>query len=123
MALKKLSKSIKLAEKNVEKQESLLKDVRNELMSVLDDIARLTEKKVQLEEKYISIQIFPFRIGDYALAEVSSGRNKKWQKCLLECENGILYVRPVKEDGELSGRHFSIVPCGEQKYIDFLKEV
>lgn len=76
-------------------------------------------KQVQLLE----MKIKPFKIGGYALAKVPSGKSIKEQKCLLECEHGILYVRPVKPDGELSGRHFSLIPGANYTYADCLKEV
>lgn len=115
MALKKKAKETK----NVGRRE----EIKNLLSEIDVKIKDLHSERTALEEELLSIDIAPFKIGDYVLAEVSSGRSKKWQKCLLECESGYLYVRPVKEDGELSGRHFSIIPFGEQKYSDFLKEV
>lgn len=118
MALKKV-KAKETASKNVGRKE----EIKNLLKDIEVTILNLQNEKTTLQEEALSIDIAPFKIGDYALAEVSSGRSKKWQKCLLECESGYLYVRPVKEDGELSGRHFSIIPFGEQKYSDFLKEV
>ena len=118
MALKKV-KAKETTSKNVERKA----EIKNLLKEIEVKISNLQDEKIALQEELLSIDIAPFKVGDYVLAEVSSGRTKKWQKCLIECESGFLYVRPVKEDGELSGRHFSIIPFGEQKYSDFLKEV
>ena len=119
MALKKVKKAKETNSKNAGRKA----EISNLLKEIEVNIIKLNNERKALQEELLSIDITPFKIGDYVLAEVSSGRSKKWQKCLLECESGYLYVRPVKENGELSGRHFSIIPFGEQKYSDFLKEV
>ena len=97
-----------------------------ELMSKCTDIDQkifqLQQEKIEVQKEMLEIQIAPFKIGDYALAEVQIGRSKKWQKCLLECGNGILYLRPVTKDGELSGRHFSCTPV-LKSYSEVLKKV
>lgn len=97
-----------------------------ELMSKCTDIDQkifqLQQEKIDIQKEMIEIKIAPFKIGDIVLAEVPSGRSKKWQKCLLECENGILYLRPKKDNG-YSQRHFSLTPVGGKTYADFLKEV
>ena len=114
MALKKASKP---------NNEVLKKQLRNDIADIKEQIRDLKDELQDKERELLNEEIKPFKIGNYALAEISSGRSKKWQKCLLECENSTLYVRPIKEDGELSGRHFSIIPLGDQTYSDFLKEV
>ena len=97
-----------------------------ELMSKCTDIDQkifqLRQEKIEVQKEMLEIKIAPFKIGDYALAEVQIGRSKKWQKCLLECENGILYLRPKKDNG-YSQRHFSLTPVGGKTYADLLKEV
>lgn len=100
-------------------REQLVCDIRG----IEVEIERLQGKKEVLQRELLEHNIKPFKIGDYALAKVPSGKSMKEQKCLLECEHGILYVRPVKADGELSGRHFSLTPCGNYTYADCLKEV
>ena len=99
------------------------KKLREEIGSIKTDIANLERLKEQKERELLELQIKPFKVGGYALAEIPSGRNKKEQRCILECENGILYVRPVKEDGSLSGRHFSLIPVAGHSYLEYLKEV
>lgn len=97
-----------------------------ELMSKCADIDQnifqLQQEKIEAQREMLEIKINPFKIGQIVLAEIPSGRSKKWQKCLLECENGILYLRPKKENG-YSQRHFSLTPVGDKTYSDYLKEV
>lgn len=101
-------------------------DIFLELMSKCTDIDQkifhLQQEKIEVQKEMLEIKIAPFKIGDIVLAEIPSGRGKKWQKCLLECENGILYLRPKKDNG-YSHRHFSLTPVGGKTYSDFLKEV
>ena len=113
MALKKVSKQ----------NNNRAEEIKQRQKEISDLVANLKAEYKELNEELLSIQIAPFKLGGYALAEISSGRSKKWQKCLLECENGSLYVRPVKDNGELSGRHFSIFPWNGKTYADYLKEV
>ena len=101
----------------------------NRLAEIKSEINRL-HKRIQadretissLQSEELSLEIAPFIVGEYALVEIATGRTRKQQKCLLECVDGILYARPVKNDGELSGRHFSVIPFGK-KYSDVLKPV
>ena len=85
-------------------------------------IFQLQQEKIEAQEEMLNIKIAPFKIGDFALANIPSGRSMKEQKCLLECENGTLYLRPVNKDGELSGRHFSCIPVNSD-YSEVLKRV
>ena len=114
--------NLRVHKKNGNYSEELKKQLRNDLFNINSEISKLHAKRIELERELLELEIKPFKIGDYALAEVPCGKSKKWQKCLLECENGILYVRPVKENGELSGRHFSLLSLS-RPYSDFLKEV
>lgn len=82
----------------------------------------LRKDKIAKQEELLSLQIAPFEIGGYALAVVPCGKTAKEKKCLLECDNGTLYLRPVTKDGELSGRRFSYVPI-KQTYQEYLKPV
>ena len=114
MALKKVTKN------GSNKVSNLMKEIN----SIHEEISRLNTKRMELEVELLEEQIKPFKIGGYALVNVPSGKTIKEQKCLLECgEYGTLYVRPVKADGELSGRHFSIIPTLGHSYLDYLKEV
>ena len=82
------------------------------------DIAVLNIEREQAVKEIIEIKLSPFKIGDYVLTEVSNGKSKKECKCLLECENGMVFTRPVKDNGELSGRHFYLSPM---KYSELKK--
>lgn len=103
-------------------KKELLSQLVTDLKVIKSEIKSLTEKQKEIESQILSLEIEPFEIGGYALVEITSGRSKKWQKCLLECVEGILYARPVKENGELSGRHFSLISI-TKPYSELLKEV
>lgn len=95
-----------------------------EISQINGEITDLNIRKVELEKELLNELIKPFKIGGYALVQVPCGKTTKEQKCLLECgEWGTLYARPVKADGELSGRHFSIIPVAGHNYLEYLKEV
>lgn len=112
MALKKKENTVNLT------VEQLKTDIRG--IDVKINILQ-REKEVK-QRQLIELEIKPFKIGGYALVEIPCGKTKKEQKCLLECENGILYARPLKADGELSGRHFSLISI-LKPYSELLKEV
>ena len=100
----------------------------SELLKVISEIDEmiynLKEEKEGLYNDLLNIKLAPFKLGDTALVEIPSGRSKKWQKCLLESEDGILYVRPYKADGCLSSRHFILYPSPfTNSYEELLKEV
>lgn len=104
------------------KTEDTLLELMEKCTRIDQEIFRLQSEKMEVQEEMLKIKIAPFKIGQIVLAEIPSGRSKKWQKCLLECENGILYLRPKKENG-YSQRHFSLTPVGDKTYSDYLKEV
>lgn len=104
-------------------EEELKQQLKVDISNINSEIENLTIKRWELEIELLELEVKPFKIGDYALVKVPSGRSVKEQKCLLECESGILYVRPVKADGELSGRHFSLIPVAGHSYSEYLKEV
>lgn len=117
MALKKAKKVAS------PKDEEKFLQLMSEVTDLDKQIFALQQRKEQVQNEMLEIKIKPFKVGQIVLAEIPSGRSKKWQKCLIECENGTLYLRPVKSDGEMSGRHFSLTPVGDKTYADFLKEV
>ena len=104
-----------------EEQEKVMK-LLNKCSEIDTQIFQLQQEKIKLQEEILEIKIAPFKIGDYAYADIPSGRSVKNQKCLLECENGTLYLRPVTKNGELSGRHFSCVSI-TKPYSELLKKV
>lgn len=100
-----------------------IEEIKNLISSIDKQVTSLLVEKEELQKELLEISIKPFKIGDYCMAEVNAGKTKKVQKCLLENEGGILYLRPVKNDGELSGRHFSLTPICGKTYSDYLKPV
>lgn len=93
----------------------------NRVSEIDAEVFKLTEEKTKCQTEMAEIKIKPFKIGDEVLCEVSAGRSKKVQKCVIEIEDGLIYVRPYKNDGELSGRHFNVPP--EVDYQTFFKKV
>ena len=77
---------------------SLLREQRNNISSEIKSI----------KNRLAEIDLAPFKVGDVVMCEVSAGRTKKVQKCLVEIDDGVVYVRPYKNDGELSNRHFAV---------------
>lgn len=114
--------SLRTHKKNGNYDEELRKQLMGDIKCIEADIEKLQAKKMMLQKDLLELKIKPFKIGDYAIASIPSGRSTKEQKCLLECENGILYLRPVKPDGELSGRHFSCTVVNKP-YTEVLKKV
>lgn len=116
MALKKAKKVAS------PKDEEKFLQLMSEVTDLDKQIFALQQRKEQVQNEMLEIKIKPFKIGQIVLAEIPSGRSKKWQKCLIECENGTLYLRPKKENG-YSQRHFSMTPIPPKTYSDYLKEV
>lgn len=102
---------------------TMISTIEEKISKNNSQIRVLQEENKDLYKKLLEEKIKPFKIGGYAMAEVVAGKSRKVQKCLLECEFGSLYVRPVKENGELSGRHFSMCPMPGKTYSDYLKPV
>ena len=116
-----LKKATKIKRNN---DEVLKIQLREGIRNTEEAIEKLQAKKIDMEKELLELDIKPFKIGGYALVKVPSGKTMKEQKCLLECgEYSTLYVRPVKADGELSGRHFSLIPIAGRSYSEYLKEV
>ena len=97
-------------------------ELKESISKIEEQLVSLEAKRKELRIELLKLEIAPFKIGGYALAKVPSGKSVKEQKCLLECEDGILFVRPIKADGELSGRHFSCTPISG-RYSEVLKKV
>lgn len=103
--------------------EELRKQLVNDIKAIDLEVENLSKKKTKLQEDLLGLDIAPFKIGEYAMCEVPSGRTTKVSKCLLECVNGVLYVRPVSEEGTLSQRHFMLLIPNNKTYKDYLKKV
>ena len=114
--------NLRVHKRNGDYDKELEKQLLNDIRGIDEDIKLLESKREKLEKDLLELRIKPFKVGEYVIAEVNSGRTKKEQTCLLECENGIPYLRPKKENG-YSQRHFSLTPVGDKTYSDYLKEV
>ena len=85
--------------------------IKAEIEDIRSQIDSLKHKRDTLEIELLQEEIKPFKIGDEVMYPVTIGKNKKLQKGILEAEVdtwATLYIRPYKNDGELSGRHFYI---------------
>lgn len=108
----------KTPEKKVATDEKRVAELEKEIADISSNIKGLFELRTKKKEELLSIKIAPYKIGGYALAEVPSGKTIKEQKCLLECVEGELYLRPVKDNVELSGRHFICTDYKSLKEVD-----
>lgn len=117
------------AKKVVQKDVSPVKDTDSRLAEIdktirekQSQVATLNSEIVKLEQEALEIKMYPFKIGDECYATVPCGKSTKEMRCVIEADNGTCYVRPYKNDGELSGRRFSIIPVNKS-YSDLLKTV
>lgn len=108
--------------KNCVVNEEVITELQKKIDGIDQQISVLQIEKGQYQEELLSVKIAPFKIGGYALAEVPSGKSKVVQKCLIECVEGDLYLRPVK-DGEVSKRHFNFNHILEDVISKYLQEV
>lgn len=98
--------------------------VDSEINKKCSEVAKLNEEILQLRKEKLELSLYPHKLGDTIVTEVQVGKTRKKSECVLEMsEDGILYVRPIKKDGELSGRRFSLIPTGGKTYHDFIEEV
>lgn len=111
---------MRLIKKDNKKVESKIQELKQELEDTKNKITELERHKGDIEKEILNCEIAPFKIGDYALVEITIGKKKQWKKCLLENVRGTLYVRPFKSDGDLSLQHYSLIALD---YSDLLKPV
>lgn len=101
--------------KRIEEISTLIEEKRSAISTLNEEIETLLKERVELE-------IYPHKLGDTVVAEVQVGKTRKKTECVLEMgEGGTLYVRPFKNDGELSGRRFSLIPVGNITYQDLIE--
>lgn len=99
--------------------EELIRSKKEQIRKLDMQIANLKQQRANLQKEILNLEIEPFRIGGYCMAEVKIGRSKKNRKCLIEADDGFLYLRPIKKDGELSEQRFlcfrpdTLMPCPE----------
>lgn len=99
-------------------------EVDSKINKKCSEVEKLNEEIIQLRKERLELSLYPHKLGDTVVAEVQVGKTRKKSECVLEMsDGGILYVRPIKKDGELSGRRFSLVPMGNKTYHDFIEEV
>ena len=101
--------------KRIEEISTLIEEKRSAISTLNEEIETLLKERVELE-------IYPHKLGDTVVAEVQVGKTRKKTECVLEMgDGGTLYVRPFKNDGELSGRRFSLIPVGNMTYQDLIE--
>ena len=101
--------------KRIAEISTLSEEKRSAISTLNEEIETLLKERVELE-------IYPHKLGDTVVAEVQVGKTRKKTECVLEMgEGGTLYVRPFKNDGELSGRRFSLIPVGNMTYQDLIE--
>ena len=101
--------------KRIAEISTLIEEKRSDISTQNEEIETLTKKRVEFE-------IYHHKICDTVVAEVQVGKTRKKTECVLEMgEGGTLYVRPFKNDGELSGRRFSLIPIGNTTYQDLIE--
>ena len=101
--------------KRIAEISTLIEETRSAISTLNEEIETLLKERVELE-------IYPHKLGDTVVAEVQVGKTRKKTECVLEMgEGGTLYVRPFKNDGELSGRRFSLIPVGNMTYQDLIE--
>lgn len=115
MALKK--KQTNPATQN--RMEELLRK-KNDLLVQINNIR---DEVTKIDIEMAEIKLSPFKVGDTVQCEVTSGRTKKMQKCVIEVEDVQVFVRPYTASGELSGRHFYVHLNSSQTYADVFKKV
>lgn len=113
---------LRIHNKNGNYDEELRQQIMGDISQINAKMKKLSAKREELRKDLLSLDITPFKLGDYALVEITVGRNKEWKKCLLEYYGGMLYARPVKEDGSLSARHYSVLSF-TKSYTQLLREV
>lgn len=112
---KKVQSAPKDNSKRVAEIDTLIKEKKSTISTLNEEIETLLKERIELE-------IYPHKLGDTVVAEVQVGKTRKKTECVLEMgEGGILYVRPFKNDGELSGRRFSLIPTGKTTYQDLIE--
>ena len=101
--------------KRIAEISTLIEKKRSAISTLNEEIETLLKERVEL-------QIYPHKLGDTVVAEVQVGKTRKKTECVLEMgDGGTLYVRPFKNDGELSGRRFSLIPVGNMTYQDLIE--
>jgi len=87
---------------------------------------RKTELEIEISKALIEmaqLELYPFAQGQLVKCVVPAGRTKKECRCQVEIDdNGQVWVRPVGDDGKLSGRRFRADPGEDRDYTTIFKE-
>lgn len=113
---------------NSKKTDKRLSNIDTKIKETKGEMSDLENRLEALYKERLELLIAPYKLGDHVLAEVPCGAHRKVTECILENgltsdSIGILYLRPIKADGEPSGRRFSMLPVGEKSYKDFFEPV
>lgn len=90
---------------------SQISSIDKEIKTLETKIAETTEAVHSLRWRRADLVLSSqtgFHIGDTVMYLVPSGRTKKLTKCVIEFEDRQIFVRPIKDDGTLSTRHFYV---------------
>lgn len=99
-----------------------IEHLNHEINKKCKEVDKLKEEIVSLRKEKLELSLYPHKLGDTVIAEVPVGKTRKKSECILEMDDGgTLYVRPIKKDGELSGRRFSLTPIGNTSYRDLIE--
>lgn len=80
------------------------------------EIAKVLVEKARVE-------LAPFAEGQLIKCEVPVGRVRKERVCRIEIDDGgKIWVRPVTENGKMSGRRFSVAIDEDKDYNRLFKE-
>lgn len=122
MALKKKERTTPI--NNVgEEREAHIERLKKELNNLYKEGQKIDQQKVEIRNQIASLRILPFKQGDIVMCVIASGRRREEKKCVIEIEDGCVFVRPFKNGTEeLSGRHFSVSVIGND-YTSVFKKV
>ena len=120
MALKKTKKrefdGLITPAADVDKQIAACDEEIKRLDTAITTAIKSRDNQKRLRAELEMSKFCPFKIGDKVLYLIPAGRTKKETVCELEWEDGQVYLRPIKEDGTKSTRHFYLY-SGEYKNL------
>lgn len=97
----------------------------NELATKIQELSeQQRELGVQirnLKAEQTALRLLPYKIGDKVWCNIQQGKTKKETICVIEIDDGVVYVRPYKKDGQLSDRRFSVWEFGSTYAEQFRK--
>ena len=103
-------------------REDTLKQLNLRLEEVLEQIIAFKDEEYDIERRIIEETIKPLKMSDHIMYYVPTRGKVLERECVLETEKGNLYVRPVKPDGSLGGRHFLVASFLNTESLESLIE-